>query len=91
MGAFPYDREQLAKLAQFSNQVLGVIKQRRQEHKQFGFGYQLAFVRLLRRFPIQRPFYFGLDSSSLKVLHELDNGMFYLAAICPFLPFAKFQ
>ncbi len=56
MSSFPYDREKIASVARFSKQDLQVIHRRRQEHNQLGFGYQLAFVRLLNRFPTQKPF-----------------------------------
>ncbi|MDP6599457.1 MAG: Tn3 family transposase [Candidatus Poribacteria bacterium] len=56
MNPFPYDRVQIASVAQFSKQDLQVIQLRRQAHNQLGFGYQLAFVRLLNRFPTQEPF-----------------------------------
>ncbi|MBD3776851.1 MAG: Tn3 family transposase [Thiotrichales bacterium] len=56
MSAFPYDREQLVKIARFTEQDLQLIQQRRQRHNQLGFGYQMAFVRLLNRFPNQVPF-----------------------------------
>ncbi len=56
MSTFSYSREQLAVIARFSEQDLQVIRQRRQSHNQLGFGYQLAFVRLLNRFPTQAPF-----------------------------------
>jgi TnpA family transposase len=55
MSAFPYNRKQLATLARFSDQDLVIIRQRRRAYNQLGFAYQLAFVRLLNRFPIQEP------------------------------------
>ncbi|MGB1257894.1 MAG: Tn3 family transposase [Thiolinea sp.] len=56
MSTLPYNCEQLAITARFSEQDFYIIRQRRQTHNQLGFGYQLAFVRLLNRFPTQIPF-----------------------------------
>lgn len=55
MSNFPYNREQLVAIARFSNADMDVINQRRRSYNQLGFAYQLAFVRLLNRFPIQAP------------------------------------
>ncbi|WP_431064777.1 Tn3 family transposase [Methylotuvimicrobium sp.] len=55
MNTFPYSREQLVSAAKFSESDLEIIKQRRYEYTQLGFGYQLAYVRLLNRFPAQNP------------------------------------
>lgn len=55
MSALPYNREQLARVAKFSDRDLEHIKQRRHDYTRLGFGYQLAFVRLLNGFPIQEP------------------------------------
>ena len=55
MTAFPYSFEQLSTIARFSDRDLREINKRRQTHNQLGYGYQLAFVRLLNRFPIQSP------------------------------------
>ena len=32
------------------------INQCRRQHNKLGFGYQLSFVKLLNRFPVQQPF-----------------------------------
>ena len=55
MSAFAYNREQLASAAKFSDKDLEEIKQRRHDYTRLGFGYQLAFVRLLNWFPAQEP------------------------------------
>ena len=47
--------EQILRMAQFSAEDLTEINQRRRAHNQLGFAYQLAFVRLTNRFPIQQP------------------------------------
>lgn len=51
-----YTHEQLVNIAQFNSKDLEQTKQRRRRHNRLGFGYQLSFVRLLNRFPIQKPF-----------------------------------
>ena len=51
-----YTQEQLINVAKFSSDDLAQIGNCRQEHNRLGFGYQLAFVRLLNRFPAQVPF-----------------------------------
>jgi len=56
MNTFHYSREQLVCVAKFSNSDLETIKQRRHDSTRLGFGYQLAFVRLLNVFPVQEPF-----------------------------------
>ena len=55
MSTFPYKREQLASVANFSDQDLEEIRQCRRDYNRLGFGYQLAFVRLLNWFPAQEP------------------------------------
>ncbi len=70
MSAFPYSREQLAGVAKFSDQDLQEIKQRRQDYNRLGFGYQLSFVRLLNRFPVQEPLEI-IDEVLAFVSHQL--------------------
>ena len=55
MRALSYSREQLASMAKFSDRDLEHIKQRRHDYTRLGFGYQLAFVRLLNGLPTQEP------------------------------------
>jgi len=55
-GGLQYTQEQLINVAKFSSDDLVQIGNCRQEHNRLGFGYQLAFVRLLNRFPTQVPF-----------------------------------
>jgi hypothetical protein len=52
----PYTHQQLLTLGKLSQSDQKVIRQSRQAHTQLGFAYQLAFVRLLKRFPGQRLF-----------------------------------
>lgn len=54
--------EQLLRVAQFSAQDVAEINQRRRDNNRLGFAYQMAFVRLYNRFPIQQP---------LEVINEL--------------------
>lgn len=56
MSANQYSREQLIRQAQISQEDLTEINQCRQPYTRLGFAYQLAFVRLSNRFPIQQPF-----------------------------------
>ncbi len=51
-----YTHEQLVSIAQFKKEDLEQINQCRREYTRLGFGYQIAFVRLVNRFPIQQPF-----------------------------------
>ena len=50
-----YSYEQIFTQAPFSTEDIACIEQCRGEHNRLGFGYQLAFVRFLNRFPIQEP------------------------------------
>ena len=47
--------ERILRVAHFSAEDVAEINQRRRTHNQLGFAYQLAFVRLANRFPIQQP------------------------------------
>lgn len=58
-----YTREQLLVLAKLTTEDLEEIEQRRRDHNRLGFAYQLAFIRVYNRFPIQRP--------SFEIDHEL--------------------
>ncbi len=55
MRPLSYTRQQLINLGQFSYEDLEIIKRCRTKHIKLGFAYQLVFVRLLNRFPRQRP------------------------------------
>lgn len=55
-GGMQYTQDQLINVAKFSSDDLIQIGNCRQDHNRLGFGYQLAFVRLLNRFPTQVPF-----------------------------------
>ena len=48
--------EQFAKQGQISHSDLDQIQQCRRDHNKLGFAYQLAFVRIFNRFPLQQPF-----------------------------------
>ena len=56
MGPHFYSHEQLINFAQFSSKDIEQVNQRRRQYNRLGFGYQLAFVRLVNRFPYQNPF-----------------------------------
>jgi len=51
-----WSRNLIAQSIQFSLEDIDLIRERRQEPNRLGFGYQLAFVRLANRFPVQQPF-----------------------------------
>lgn len=51
-----YTRDRLTAQAQLTTEDLEQIRQRRRDYSRLGFAYQLAFVRLLNRFPVQQPF-----------------------------------
>lgn len=48
--------EQLVNQAQITQEDLVEINLCRRQHNRLGFGYQLSFVKLLNRFPVQQPF-----------------------------------
>jgi hypothetical protein len=50
-----FSRQQLVSVAKRSVEDLDRVNQRRQPYTRLGFAYQLAFVRLANRFPVQRP------------------------------------
>jgi len=56
MKSLHYTHEQLVNIALFSSEDIEQTNQRRRGHNRLGFGYQLTFVRLLNRFPTQKPF-----------------------------------
>ena len=58
-----YTREQLLLLAKLTAEDLEEIERRRRDHNRLGCAYQLAFMRVYNRFPIQRP--------SFEIDHEL--------------------
>lgn len=51
-----YTQEQLVNVAHFSNKDIELVGKCRRQYNRIGFGYQLAFVRILNRFPINQPF-----------------------------------
>jgi len=50
-----YSHQDLVRIAQLTSDDLARIRECRQEHTRLGFAYQLAYVRLHRRFPSQQP------------------------------------
>ena len=48
--------EQFAKQGQITASDLEQIQECRRDHNKLGFAYQLAFVRIFNRFPLQQPF-----------------------------------
>ena len=56
MPAVEYTRQQLVDQAKLKPEDLAEIRRRRRPDTQLGFAYQLAFVHLFNRFPVQQPF-----------------------------------
>lgn len=73
----PYTHQQLLHQANLTQEDLQIIEQRRRPHNRLGFAYQLAFVRLFNRFPIQSPT-FEVDQGLLTFVSiqlDLDVGL----------------
>jgi hypothetical protein len=51
-----YTQEKLVNVAYFSTKDIEQVGKCRHQHNRLGFGYQLAFVRILNRFPAKHPF-----------------------------------
>ena len=56
MKFLPYAHHQLQVAAKLTTVDIQEIQQRRRDHNRLGFAYQLVFVRLANRFPVQQPF-----------------------------------
>jgi hypothetical protein len=56
MKSSPYSHQHLIEQATLSKEDLREISQCRRNYTRLGFAYQLGFVRLKNRFPVQRPF-----------------------------------
>src|SRR5262249_17331758 len=52
----PFSREQLIARAALTPGDLEQVEQPRRADNRLGFAYQIAFVRLTNRFPVQHPF-----------------------------------
>jgi len=50
-----YTKEQVIRIAKFSNDDLEEINKCRQNYNRLGFSHQLTFIRLFNRLPIQNP------------------------------------
>ena len=48
--------DQLVNLARMTQEDLHRINQCRRQHNKLGFGYQLSYVKMMNRFPVQVPF-----------------------------------
>jgi hypothetical protein len=51
-----FTQEQLAKVARLSDKDMELINDCRGEHNKLGFAYQLCYIKLFNRLPVQRPF-----------------------------------
>ena len=47
--------DQLVSLSQISTEEMNEINQCRRDHNRLGYGYQLSFVKITNRFPVQQP------------------------------------
>ncbi len=56
MEANPPPRDRVLELGKLTSEDLHRIRQCRRDYNRLGFGYQIAFVRLENRFPVQTPF-----------------------------------
>ncbi len=55
-GISRYSRQQLIEQTTLSKEDMREISQCRRSHSRLGFAYQIGFVRLRNRFPVQSPF-----------------------------------
>src|SRR5216683_3377494 len=77
-----FSRQELKRAATPTEEDLGQIGKCRRSHNRLGFAYQVAFVRLLNRFPKQQPFevidelvsfsaaQLGVDASLIELYRE---------------------
>ncbi len=71
MSTITFSRELLSQYATLNSDDHQLIQQRRRQHNQLGFAYQLAFVRIANRFPQIDPFEI-VDSLLQYVAIQLD-------------------
>lgn len=64
MSELTFSHEELLRAGRFKPEDIAEIRQRRRDNNLLGFAYQLAFVRLVNRLPMQHP---------LEILDELLN------------------
>ena len=55
MNMYNFSRQDLARLARLNTEDLEQVRTRRYQHTRLGFAYQLSFVRLHDRLPLQEP------------------------------------
>ena len=71
-----FPRHQLKRDARLTAEDIGEIGKCRQPQNRLGFAYQLAFVRLLNRFPKQQPFEVVEDLASFTAVQlSIDGGL----------------
>src|SRR5660398_238848 len=71
MNKLHFTQEQLVQVAKLSDADIRIINECRGEHNKFGFAYQLCYVKLFNRFPIQSP-HEQLDELATFVAVQLD-------------------
>ena len=57
MNTYNFSRQDLVRLARLNAEDLEQVWIRRYQHTRLGFAYQLSFVRLHNRLPLQEPLY----------------------------------
>ncbi|WKN46429.1 Tn3 family transposase [Tunicatimonas pelagia] len=67
-----FSKQTLVEQAQFSREDFAQIRSCRRLHNQLGFAYQLAFVKLLNRFPETNPFEQYIDSLLTYVSYQVS-------------------
>jgi len=74
-----YNREQMVKVAKFTDNDLQMIALCQNDRNRLGLGYQLAYVKLFNRFPVQKPMRIANDillyvSAQLEIAEEKIQG-----------------
>ncbi len=67
-GISRYSRQQLIEQTTLSKEDMREISQCRGSHSRLGFAYQIGFVRLRNRFPVQSPFEVLDDKGKVKIV-----------------------
>ena len=71
MNKLHFTQEQLVQVAKLSDADIRIINECRGEHNKFGFAYQLCYVKLFNRLPMQSP-HEQLDELATFVAVQLD-------------------
>ena len=71
-----FTQEQLIQVAKLSDADIRIVNECRGEHNKLGFAYQLCYVKLFNRLPMQRPLEL-LDGQATFITVQLDIGYFW--------------